>query len=221
MRLLTNLLPLLEKSISPRVISILAPGFEGPLDPTDFDFRSPNRYAFIHATLGAITMTDLIFEELAKLHPAVSFIHSNPGYVGTRILDHTLSNISGLLWYPAQIPRYTFLPIYRALFCITPEESGERHLFLATSGKYPPNQVHEKGKIDGFVDRPFDTPFAKSTASTDGRGNGVYRIKEDGEACKDSAILQRYRAGGLGKKVFEHTNEEWDMALSPHGPNGT
>jgi hypothetical protein len=166
-------------------------------------------------------MTNLMFEELAKKYPTVSFIHAYPGAVGTHIIDHMLESTPGLLWYPAQIPRYTILPVYTHLFATAPEIAGERILFLATSCRYPPASDHEMtGHVDGLVERPAGVAAAKSMVVKDGRGNGVYRTTWNCEVCKDSKILDKYREDGLGKTVFEHTMGVFDRALREAMGNG-
>ena len=211
-RLVVNLIPLLERSASPRVISILAAGFEGPIDPEDLERRK--NYSFSKASLGAATMTDLFFEEIAKQHPTISFIHSYPGKVGTHYIDHMLGSITGPLWYPALIPRYTIIPIYTHCLCITADEAGERTLFLATSARFPAGKEHEgTGKLTGWAERPYEVGVAKATIMKDGAGNGVYRTNWNGETWRDSKILDKYRKEGLGRTVFEHTMGVFERAL--------
>jgi NAD(P)-dependent dehydrogenase (short-subunit alcohol dehydrogenase family) len=211
-RLVTNLLPLLLKSASPRVLSVLAAGSEGAIDKEDLEVH--NKYSFVKATLGAATMTTLMFEELAKKHPTVSFIHVNPGPVGTHIIDHLLASAPGLWWYPAQIPRYTIVPVYTHFASLTPDEAGERTLFLATSERYTPARDHAAtGKIGGFVERPEGVGVARSTLMHEGVGNGVYRVKWNGETCKDSDLLAKYRKEEMGKTVYEHTMKVFERAV--------
>ncbi|KAE9381208.1 hypothetical protein N431DRAFT_457817 [Stipitochalara longipes BDJ] len=215
-RILINLLPLLEVSNSPRIISILGAGFEGTISPSDLECRQ--HYNFVRASQAAATMTDLMFEELAKQHPSVSFIHVNPGGVGTHLMDHLLASTPGLLWYLAQIPRYTIVPIYTHFLSTSPDVAGERILFLATSCRYPPAVNHEKkGHIDGFVERPAGIAAAKPTVMKEGKGNGVYRIDWNCETCKESKILDKYRQEGLGKPVFEHVTAVFERAVKTAG----
>ncbi|KUJ22669.1 uncharacterized protein LY89DRAFT_636878 [Mollisia scopiformis] len=212
-RLIMNLLPLLERSSSPRVISVFAPGFEGPIDKDDLECRK--HFDNIKACRAASTMTDLMFEELAKERPTVSFIHSYPGQVGGRLMDHALASASGLLWLPAQISRYTVLPVYTHLMCITPEEAGQRTLFLGTSTRFPPTTDHGiTGKVDGFVERPNGVGVARSTVMKDGQGNGVYRVNWNAEIVKDSKLIDQYREEGYGKMVYDHTTNVFERSLS-------
>lgn len=217
-RLLSNLLPLLSESTSPRIISILLAGSEGPLTTTDLECRQ--NYNLKRATASAATMTDLMFEELAISNPTISFIHVNPGFVGTHILDKALASVKGMMWLPAQIPRFTILPVYSHLLATSPDVVGERILFLATSCRYPPAADHElKGHVDGLAACPAGLPVARSTVMKEGRGNGVYRIDSNCEACKESKMLEKYREEGLGKVVLDHVEGVWERALM-RGQNG-
>lgn len=217
-RLLTNLLPLMSQSTSPRVISILLAGAEGPLTITDLECR--DNYNLMRATSSAATMTDLMFEELANSHPTISFIHVNPGFVGTHLLDKTLAAVKGVLWLPAQIPRFTILPVYNHLLATSPDVVGERLLFLATSCRYPPAADHElKGHVDGLAERPAGMPFARSTVMKEGRGNGVYRIGSNCEVCKESEVLEKHREEDVAKVVVDHVKGIWERALL-RGQNG-
>lgn len=201
------------------MVSILAAGFEGPVDPKDLECR--NHYNFIKAGLSTATMTDLMFEELAKTHPTVSFVHAYPGNVGTHLMDHMLDSTPGLLWYPAQIPRYTILPVYTHLFATAPEIVGEKILFLATSCMYPPASDHEMtGHVDGLVERPARVAAARPTVVKDGRGNGVYRTNWNCEVCKESKMLDEYREEGLGNVVLEHAMGVFERALREGAGNG-
>ena len=163
-------------------------------------------------------MTDLMFEELAKEHPSVSFIHVNPGSVGTHLMDHFFASTPGLLWYPAQILRCTIVPIYTHFLSTSPSVAGERTLFLATSCRYPPAAAHEKkGHVDGFVERPAGIAAVQSMVMREGKGNGVYRIDWNCETCKESKILDKCREEGLGKVVFEHVMSVFERTFGMDG----
>jgi hypothetical protein len=152
-RLTMSLLPLLQNSISPRVLSIFAAGNEGLVDRTDLSLE---RNYFVNNIPVYATMTTLAFEELAKSYPTVSFIHSHPGSVRTKILYHFLDSVPGLWWYPAQFLSWTLLPLLLRLVGITAEEAGERQLFLATSSRFPATKVDRiAGKLDGWVAVPL------------------------------------------------------------------
>lgn len=200
-----NLLPLLTNSSSPRVISILAAGHEGPIDTSDLEVRT--HYSLRRVFDAAPTLTTLALEELAKRYPTVSFIHSFPGQVNTEIGHKALKTVPGLWYYPAQLLRVTvFSPVLMKIFCMSAEESGERTLFLATSARYPPAVVDEEGgKVAGLVQIPAGLDVARATVVRNGKGNGVYRTTEKGEVYPETALLEKYRNEELEKTVLEHT----------------
>jgi hypothetical protein len=191
----------------------LLAGFENTFDLKAIDDHT--HYSLLKHTAAAGTMTTILFEELANKHPTVSFIHSYPGSVRTNILPQMLASTPGIFWLPAQVFRYTTLPLYRQFICMTPDEAGERQLFMATSCKYPPGHNHESGgKVDGLIERPDGCAAARPTVVMDGKGNGVYRVGSNGEAYKDSKVLDKYRKEGMGKTVYEHTVGVWEKALN-------
>jgi len=77
LRFVYNLLPLLNASPSPRVVSILAGGKETEVDLDDLEFR--NNFNGFKAAGNGATQTSLAFEELAKNNPNITFIHKFPG----------------------------------------------------------------------------------------------------------------------------------------------
>ena len=63
-----------------RVISVLFPGEE----KVSFNHSDPgliHNFSLANATNHAAVMTNFFFEEAAKIHPSVSFVHSYPGVV--------------------------------------------------------------------------------------------------------------------------------------------
>ncbi|KAH8665240.1 hypothetical protein BGZ60DRAFT_432476 [Tricladium varicosporioides] len=217
LRLVINLLPHLEKSMSPRIISVLCAGYESKLNLADLDNKSIKHYSVLGAAYHAATMMTLLFEHLAKDHPTVSFIHSYPGAVATNIVDNMLSSAPGMIWYPAQVPRYTLLPLMMTFGAMSPSEAGERTLFLATSARFPPAEDHNSArKMGGWVDRPEGVCIAASTVVKEGRGNGVYRVKSDGETWKETELLQDYRRRDVGSHVWDHMQTVFADALEKH-----
>src|SRR4051812_35988214 len=71
LRFAYNLLPLLNASPSPRVISILAGGKESVLNFDDLEFR--NNFDGFKAAANGATQTTLAFEELAKTNSNITF----------------------------------------------------------------------------------------------------------------------------------------------------
>jgi hypothetical protein len=124
MRFVHNLLPELtaaskEPNSLSRVVTVLATGSEGPIIEDDLELK--HNFTFRNCRNHAIVMNDFACEELARQHPGTAFVHIFPGYVKTGLLDHggMLLKVVGRV---AQV--------VLTLMAVSPEESGERNLFL-------------------------------------------------------------------------------------------
>lgn len=167
MRFAQRLLPLLQ-SASPqlsRVVSVLAPGEEASLDFDNLDLQRD--FSLGKAAAHAITMTDFTFEEMAKKNPSVSFVHAFPGAVKTGFAKEANFAIRAAMQL-ALVALSTF-----SRMAIGIEESGERHLFAATSAAYPPSDGQKCGVEVG------DGDVKKGSAGA--VGSGAYLIGADGE----------------------------------------
>ena len=140
MRFISNLLPLLSKSASPRVVTILGAGLEAKINTDDLELSSESTYSMVNAMDHSGTMTSLALSELAKANPGVIFIHKYPGLVNTGLFDGILAAWTGVWAIIGTALRYTILPI-SGLFRTSVDQAGERALYDATS---------EKFKVAGF-----------------------------------------------------------------------
>jgi hypothetical protein len=92
------------------------------------------------------------------------------------------------------------------LIYIPNQESGERHLFLATSARYP---ARTGGNTVPGVPLAGGVAVARGT---DGKsGSGVYSVDWDGESAgpKVEELLAKFRKEGMVEKVWKHTEEEY------------
>ena len=164
MRFTQQLLPLLQ-SASPqlsRVVSVLAPGDEMVLDFDNLDLQQ--NFSLRKAAAHAITMTDFTFEEMAKKNPNVSFVHAYPGVVKTGFAKEANFAVRAA----SQLAL-----IVLSRWSVGIEESGERHLFAATSTAYPPSAGQKCGvEVD-------DGDVKKGSAGA--VGSGAYLIGSDGK----------------------------------------
>lgn len=95
-----------------------------------------------------------------------------------------------------------FSPLF-ALFAVSAEETGQRHLFIATSGLFPPSKPAEGGKFASGVTAPKGVEIARGE---DGKvGSGGYLVNWDCEVTGKNELLKGYREKGVGKTVWEHT----------------
>ncbi|KAJ3045694.1 hypothetical protein HDV00_007820 [Rhizophlyctis rosea] len=194
-RFILNLLPLLRAAPHlRRVISILAGTKEGPIIHSDYPaYNIPLMKARGHM----VSMHTLALEELHARAPEVSFVHSYPGAVKTNI-GRDLTGVVG----------YVLTGVFTVLgpfICISSEESGERHLFLGTSGVYP-------AKSDASVAGIPVEGGEKVARGTDGvEGSGVYSVDWDGSSAKEGVqqVLEGLRRDGSKEKVWEHLSGEF------------
>jgi hypothetical protein len=181
MRFISNLLPLLSKSSSPRVVSILAAGREADIITSDLELSSPDNYSLVNATNHTATLTTLAMDELSKENPKVTFIHKYPGIVKTGLLGKMFEDWKGAWKILGVLAQHVLLPVM-GLFQVSAEEAGERGLYIATTEKY--------------------------------NGGGFYRFDWNDENAKAVPQLDKYRAEGMPKKVWEHTVGVFDRVLS-------
>ncbi|KAL2819617.1 hypothetical protein BDW59DRAFT_120478 [Aspergillus cavernicola] len=192
MRFVTNLLPLLsaaaqsEPNLS-RVVSVLDPhvsvrvGGAGKLNFADLSLKD----TFTLNTCGAHAslMGNFFLEGMAQRHVNTSFVHAYPSGVATGLMRD-------IPLVPLLIP---VLKILLRPFMVPIEESGERHLFAATSERFPP-KAHGEG--------------SDVTVGSDGtKGSGCYWLSWDGQAFPQNAKLDRTRGEGAVEKVLQHTEE--------------
>lgn len=199
MRFIANLLPLLTAAAQDpsadanarlsRVVSVLDPhvavraGGSGALDFSDLSLK--DTFSLNKCGAHASLMGDFFLEGMAQRHPHTSFVHAYPSGVATGLMRE--------------------LPIGRVLtavvktllgaFMVPIEESGERHLFAATSGRFPPKAEGEGREGDAAV-------------GSDGTvGSGSYWASWDGEVFPANEKLDKTRAEGAVEKVVQHTEE--------------
>lgn len=199
MRFVNKLLPLLNAAAQDtsvdanarlsRVVSVLDPlvsvraGGSGKLNFSDLSLKD----TFTLNTCGAHAslMGDFFLEGMAPRHPHTSFVHAYPSGVATGLMREL--PCGGLLKAVLKPMLYPFMvPI---------EESGERHLFAATSGRFP-SKSHGEG-MEGDV-----------TVGSDGtKGSGCYWLNWNGEVLPANEKIGKTRDEGAVEKVVQHTEE--------------
>ncbi|CAI7640363.1 unnamed protein product [Penicillium discolor] len=203
-RFISNLLPNLKQAAGlRRVVSVLAGGHEGPIDITDFQGKT---MSMLKIRGHLVSMTDMALETLAEQAPEVTFINDYPGAVKTGIgrESNTL-----LTWFMTIV-----LMIIGPLIYIPIRESGERHLFFATSAKYPP-RVRSVAAAEASSGVPL-SEGVEIASGTDGNvGSGVYSIhwKGDHAGPKVVKLLAELREQGMAQKVWKHTVGEFDRIV--------
>ncbi|KAF2260399.1 hypothetical protein CC78DRAFT_536391 [Lojkania enalia] len=192
-RFIVNLLPLLQAAPQlRRVLSIFTGTKEGPMPSPDLQMRNSGLSIMKMRAQGASSVT-LSLEGVAKGAEDVGFVHAFPGPVRSNI-----ARDSGI-----------FLFLLRGLFKVIgpwvfiPEtESGDRHLFLATSGMYP----GRKREADGV-----EVGKEEVKMGTNGEvGSGVYSVDEKCESAdeKVTQVLKRLREEGKDEIVWNTIQED-------------
>jgi hypothetical protein len=128
LRFTQNLLPLLNRAAAgpaptlSSVVSVLAAGLEAPINTKDLSLKTT--YSLRACANHATTMNSLAVHTLSTDNPGVTFIHSAPGGVQTN-LSRGLGK-----WGQMAVDNTAFL--WRR-WAVPVQESGERHLWAATS----------------------------------------------------------------------------------------
>ncbi|KFY29631.1 hypothetical protein V494_08591 [Pseudogymnoascus sp. VKM F-4513 (FW-928)] len=198
-RLLTLLLPLLQRAPSPRAVSIFAPNHERGVYPDDLSLRT--HHSVLNHLSHAVFMTTFSFSHIAAENPSLSCLHIHPGLVKTPEFEHArFSPFVKWLFH------WVILPLIAPLL-LDLKESGERNLFMSTSAKFRARSVAE-GESGTMV------PVVEEEVATGVNGlvgGGVYAVNWNGNVCKGSEKFYReWGQKGLGDKVWEHTMKAFE-----------
>lgn len=132
MRFVQNLIPALEASKSPRVVSVLAAGKETKIDEDNLDLKKS--YSFTASAAYGATMVSLAHEKLALENPSISFIHTFPGVVSTPLIKKFMGPIFG-----------TIVGFLSKPMALSGSESGEWHTYLSTAEAFKSKDASGSG----------------------------------------------------------------------------
>ena len=150
-------------------------------------------------------MNSLALAEIAATHPSISCIHVFPGIVITKAFDVFAED-----WILPLRLLFTHVVLpFAKLFTVSLEESGQRHLFHATSARYPPAQVQIPPEAGVALPKGIEVANGEDGI----QGSGCYLLNYDGETVGDQKLLEEYRKRDMGKKIWEHTQEIFDRVL--------
>ena len=145
-------------------------------------------------------MKTLALESLADGAPAVSFVHDFPGSVPTPLYD----DVPGWAGFFMRAVSTIVKNLFGRWVCVPLGESGERHVFLSTSPRYPPRE--------GSRARRLEDEKEEICEGTDGtKGSGMYSVGWDCEGPGEQAkkVLQTLREAGVKALVWEHTDGQF------------
>ena len=203
MRFVQNLLPLLSASPSSRIVSIHGGGKEGRLNEDDLELK--HSFSVRNAAVHTSTMNTLALAEVASSHPSISCVHVFPGVV----ITGSFATFSEDWYFPLRfLFMWVVLP-FAKLFTVSLPESGERHLFHATSARYPPAGVRDPPGAG--VALPKGVEVARGWDRRE--GSGCYVLIWNGETVGDEKLFEEYRKKDMGKRIWEHTQQVFDRVL--------
>ena len=184
-----HLLPLLEKAQAPRVVGVMAGGLERKsIDLDDIDLKRPGNFGTVKAHAQNLNMNTLGLEKLAGDNPHVTFVHSWPGWVNTgnvwRGLDDTNFWMAWFVWL--------ILNPLISLLSFSDEESGQRHLFQATSAAFGGRGIPWKGKV--------------GVNSLNKQANGLFLVNYKCNCTPNTRVVAVLREKAQGK-IWDHTLE--------------
>ena len=195
-RFILNLLPLLKAATGiRRVVSVLSGTKEGPINLDDLQGWKFKPGDLVKNRGHSSSITTLIHAHFTQQAPAVSFIHDFPGFVKSGIARGT----TGLLW-----GGMTLVKLLGPLLYIPEQESGERHLFFATSARY-----QAKDGVEEAV------PLGKGVGVARGidgvEGSGIYSADQVNESAGPAVeeLLERFKKEGLVEKIWGMIEEEY------------
>lgn len=190
-RFILNLLPLLQNaSALRRVVSVFTGTKEGEVNMSDFQGRKMSD--FVAQRGHASTLVTLSLETLAKRAPDVSFIHNFPGFVKSGIARGTKGPIMGAV----RVLSVVLGPMFNTPLV----EVGDRHVFLATSAKYPAGE-----SADTTLGVPLGGGVDVARGTTGKVGTAVYSVDAQGESADAQVerLLARFRKEGLVEEVWK------------------
>ena len=193
---MTNLLPLIQQATGlRRVVTVFTAGKEGPISANDIQGR---RLSILTGRGHLSSLVTLSLETIAKKAPDVSFIHNMPGPVDSGLLRGMKGETVVNAIFRVAKPFLRFIPT---------EESGERHVFLATSAKYAP----ASSGPDAASGVPVPDGVAVATGTNGEIGSGVYNIGADGESSGPNVekLIAKFRKEGMEKLVWKYAEEQF------------
>jgi NAD(P)-dependent dehydrogenase (short-subunit alcohol dehydrogenase family) len=197
MRFISNLLSLLRSASTTtpnfaRSVSVLSAGHGGPINLDDLELK--NTFSRPRCAAHSTTMNDFMAEELAAQDPSITFIHSFPGAVNTGLTRELP------LW--TRVIAKVLTPLI-SVFSVSADETGQRNLFHATSGLYPPMKPAEVAPFAVGVPAPTGLEIAEGANGQ--VASGGYLLNWNGDVAKQATYLKEDRKKGYGKLIREHT----------------
>ncbi|KAM9876023.1 hypothetical protein VDGL01_09926 [Verticillium dahliae] len=194
---ISRLLPKLQASVKlgpgqyfPRVISILAAGSESTdLFLNDLSLREPGHFNIPIYARHVATMVTISMKHFAEQpeNKKIVFIHAHPGKVATELLKKSW----GDKWDPTAPP--TAAPSAGNFSKFTPEEAGQKVLYLMASAEYGGNGA--------------DVPKGRSAALTltHQTSGSLFSVNDKMENLQQDMLLSGLEAKGAPEAIWDHS----------------
>ena len=128
-----------------------------------------------------------------------------------------MDTAKGIWTYPAWFVKKFVSPIFWLIskpFTVPVEESGERHLFLATSAAYPSaNAAEQSTAVTGVVPLVKGVEVKNGSVELEGRSNGVYRTQSTCEVAGKNKFLIKARKEGLDVLGWRETVKVFERVM--------
>ncbi|KAJ4182313.1 hypothetical protein NW767_013894 [Fusarium falciforme] len=180
-----------QSSSSARVINVLAAGQESTsLFLDDLTLKHPGRFSIPTYAAHAATMITLTLKRIseAQENKDVVFIHSHPGRVSTDLFMKSWAGKFDPSKAAAAPPPGTFVEL-------TPEESGERCLYLITSAEFGGNGV------------PVQDGRRAALTLAHGTRASLFSIDDKFVILQQDDLLAKLENTGAPQKIWDHTFE--------------
>ncbi|KAH7312931.1 hypothetical protein BKA65DRAFT_516944 [Rhexocercosporidium sp. MPI-PUGE-AT-0058] len=204
MRFISNLLPQLRSASThppnfARSISLLGTGNSyGTIDLKDIELKKS--FSAYKNAAHTIIMNDFMVEQYGAREPGITFIHTEPSIVNTGFSRELP------LW--ARVGTKMLTPLLYPFF-VSADETGQRQLFHATSGMYPPAKPATSAAFASGV--PLPTGSSIMTGANGQVGSGGYLVSWKGERAK-KAKLSGMNHEEVSRTIWEKTAEVFKSA---------
>jgi len=187
MRFVDQLQPLLTAASTQnqlsRVVAVLDPNQGLRFVPNFADLSLKTTFSLRNCATHASAMTNLTFARLASENKGTAYVHAFPSFVETGAGRDAWGGLAVLgkpiAWAISKIME------------VKPQESGERHLYAATSAAF--------GAQDGEGEKVLGSDGVV--------GSGSYLVNWNGDILADTARAKAMREEGKGDLVREHTED--------------
>ncbi|KAJ3466592.1 hypothetical protein MRS44_004156 [Fusarium solani] len=180
-----------KSSVSARAINVLAAGQESTsLFLDDLTLKHPGRFSIPTYAAHAATMVTLTLKRMSEApeNKDVVFIHSHPGRVSTDLFMKSWAGKFDPSKAAAAPPPGTFVEL-------TPEESGERCLYLITSAEFGGNGV------------PVQDRRQAALTLAHGARASLFSIDDKFVVLQQDDLLAKLEHIGAPQKIWHHTFE--------------